>query len=244
MYRLWLVLNIIFSFQYLCMAKNISKLIKLKGTIHGITLVDSKRYGPHGRAERGTYTPITINETFKESKKLLMHCNKHARIIFNALRDEHRDGELWSTLVSKFFKQAKEGLKPDVKMLAGLECHSTRTLDALTQGRFEVKTVRKGKMLHVTVTLGKHPSCEDVKQVTGYHLYMIALYPNFNKDTLTKEVAQSALIPLDSTLAPVEFELPAPSAKAPYVLLLGIRGMILKDHESRSFQGLAVVGTS
>ncbi len=226
------------------MAKNISKLIKLKGTIHGITLVDSKRYGPHGRAERGTYTPITINETFKESKKLLMHCNKHARLIFGALRDEHRDGELWSTLVSRFFKQAKAGLKPDVKVLAGLECHTVRTLDALIQGRFQVETVREGKMLRVTVSLEKHPSCEDVKQITGYHLNVIALYPNFNKDTLTKEIAQSTLIPLDLALAPVEFELPAPSAKAPYVLLLGIRGMIHKNHDSKSFQGLAVVGTS
>lgn len=36
----------------------------------------------------GTYFPITINKTCKERKKLLMRCNKHARIIFGALRDE------------------------------------------------------------------------------------------------------------------------------------------------------------
>ncbi|PZR07138.1 MAG: hypothetical protein DI539_24000 [Flavobacterium psychrophilum] len=226
------------------MARNISKLIKLQGTILGLTFVNSKRYKPHVRPERGTFTPITINKTFKESKKLLMRCNKRARVIFNALRDEHRDGELWSTLVSKFFKQAKEGLKPDVKMFAGLECHTVRTLDALTQGRYQVDTIREGKKLRVTVVLEKHPSCEDVKQLTGYHLNVIVLYPNFTKDTLTKEVAQSALIPLDAALAPVEFELPAPSAKAPYILLLGIMGMLHKQHESRSFQGLAVVGTS
>ncbi|MBO9565654.1 MAG: hypothetical protein J7621_22960 [Niastella sp.] len=117
-----------------------------------------------------------------------------------------------------------------------------RTLDALIHGRYKVDTVRRGKKLWVTVVLEKHPSCGDVKQLTGYHLNVIVLYPNFNKDTLTKEVAQSALIPLDAALAPVAFELPAPSAKTPYTLLLGIMGMLHKQHESRSFQGLAVVG--
>lgn len=226
------------------MAKNISKLIKLKGTIFGVTLVDSKRYGPHARAERGTYTPITINDTFKESKKLLMRCNKHARVIFGALRDEHRDGELWSKLLSIFFKQAKTGLKPDVKMLAGLECHDKRTLKALVNDSYQVDAVREGKKLRVTVTLGKRPTCDDVKHIIGYHLNVIVLYPNFSKDSLKKEVVQSPLIPLESALAPVDFELPAPSARAPYILLLGIMGMLDKTQDSRSFQGLAVVGTS
>lgn len=225
------------------MARDISKLIKLKGTIYGITLVDSKRYGRHARAERGTYTPITLNKTFKESKKLLMQCNKQAKIIFSALRDEHRDGELWNKLISIFFKQDKAGLKPDVAMLAGLECHEKRTLKALVNERYEVSVDRAGKKMHVTVTLQKRPHCDDVKHIEGYHLKLIGLFPNFSKLSIKKEMVQSALITLESKLAPVEFELPAPSAKAPYVLLLGIVGMLDKHSDSRSFQGLAVVKT-
>lgn len=226
------------------MARNISKLIKLQGTILGLTFVKSKRYKDHVRSARGTFTPITINETFKESKQLLMRCNKRARILFTALRDEHRDGALWSKLVSIFFKRAKEGQKPDVKMFAGLECHSERTLDALTHGQYSVATVREGKKLRVTVALEKHPTCEDVKQPIGYYLTVLVLYPNFNKYTLVKEIARSELIRLDGPPVPVGFTLAAPSATAPYILLLGIVGMLHRQQESKGFQGLAVVGTS
>ncbi len=99
------------------MAGNVSKLIKVKGNHSRYNAcLTVNVWDLTGVQSGGTYIPITINKTFKERKKLLMCCNKYARIIFGVLRDEYCDAND-CTLVSEFFKQAKVGLKPVVKML-------------------------------------------------------------------------------------------------------------------------------
>ncbi|WP_315815930.1 hypothetical protein [Paraflavitalea speifideaquila] len=90
------------------MAKNISAVFKFKGTLGNVTYVDSPTYGPHTRMERGTYTPISLNKTMKFCKDKLMTCNKQAKGIFDALKDEQRDGSLWWRLLSVFSSRPKQ----------------------------------------------------------------------------------------------------------------------------------------
>ncbi len=84
------------------MARNISTVFKFQGTLGNVTHVDSPTYGPHSRMERGTYTPITLNETMKQCKDTLMNCNKQAKAVFDALKEEQRDGSLWWRLLAIF----------------------------------------------------------------------------------------------------------------------------------------------
>jgi hypothetical protein len=226
------------------MAKNVSPIFKFQGTIGGITFVKSRRYKPHVRASRGTYKPVELNKTMKKCKDQLMQCNKQAKLIFHALRDEHHDGSLWSRLLSAFFKRAKAGLKPDTSVLAGLECDKERTLKALLDNQYDISIERAQKKMRITVTLPAAPEKNDVKELAHYRLHVIAIFPAFVKNRFKKEIDAGPMTSFDVAPEPVVLEVPAPSATAPYVLLLGITGYVQQKDEVRSYTGLAVVKTS
>lgn len=235
------------------MAKNISTVFKFKGTLGNVTHVDSPTYGPHTRMERGTYTPIELNETMKQCKDTLMNCNKQAKALFESLKEEQRDGSLWWRLVSIFFERAKAGLKPHVSMLAGLECDAKHKLGDILRKTYEATVERASKTMEVTVTLHESPPKKDVKTkkvikgMTHYRLYIIVLYPNFTKNHVRKEIAAGEMTLFSGKPIPLKLEITAPSSKAPYVLLLGIEGYSLvqqKYYKAHSYKGLMVVKTS
>jgi len=226
------------------MARNTSAVFKFKGTLGNVTHVDSPTYGPHTRMERGTYTPITLNKTMKQCKDTLMNCNKQAKAVFDNLKDEPRDGSLWWRLLSVFFKRAKEGLKPHVGMLAGLECDAKNTLGEKLGVPYKIAVKRAGKAMSITVTLDQTPRKNDVKQLTHYQLQLVVLYPSFSKGRVRKEIAAGDMMLFSDKIVPVVVEVAAPSATTPYVLLLGVRGysyVAKKYWEVASYKGMAVV---
>ena len=226
------------------MARTVSPIFKFQGTIDTITFVKSKRYKPHVRAKRGTYTPVKLNKTMKKCKDQLLLCKKQAKVIFNALRDEHHDGSLWSRLLSIFFKRAKAGLKPDTSMLADLECDADLTLDLLLGKSYDVSVERESKKMLITITFHNPPSKNDVKGLEHYRLNVIAIFPAFGKKSFKKEIDAGPITSFNSDLVPLVLEVPAPSATAPFVLLLGITGYAQEKYEIRSYKGLAVVKTA
>ena len=226
------------------MARNISTVFKFKGTLGNVTYVDSPTYGPHTRMERGTHTPITLNKTMKKCKDTLMNCNKQAKAVFDALKDEPRDGSLWWRLLSIFFQRAKEGLKPNVGMLAGLECDVKHPLSQLLGVSYKVAVERGAKTMGITVKLDQAPRKNDVKQMTHYQLQLVVLYPSFSKGRVRKEIAAGPMTLFSEEPGPVVMEVAAPSATAPYVMLLGITGYthVHKYWEVARYQGRAGVG--
>ncbi|RZK93157.1 MAG: hypothetical protein EOO98_00470 [Pedobacter sp.] len=93
------------------MAK-VRSIIKLSGTLADTTFVDSKAYGAHARAKRGTYTPITLADGMKQSAKAQIEVNQLAKIVFdqvNAFVPGFKNGKFWSRLLSVFRQQYKAG---------------------------------------------------------------------------------------------------------------------------------------
>ncbi|RZJ63636.1 MAG: hypothetical protein EOO47_28220 [Flavobacterium sp.] len=93
------------------MAK-IRSIIKFSGTLSEITFVNSKTYGTHARAKRGTYTPIVLSEGMQKSGEVQKRVNLMAKIIFDATNlfvPGFKDGKFWSRLISIFRQQHKHG---------------------------------------------------------------------------------------------------------------------------------------
>lgn len=93
------------------MAK-IRSIVEISGTLSDITFVDSRAYGAHARAKRGTYTPITLAEGMKKSAKVQTLVNQLAKIVFdevNAFVPGFKNGKFWSRLLSVFRQQQKDG---------------------------------------------------------------------------------------------------------------------------------------
>lgn len=94
------------------MAK-VHSIIEFSGTMADVTFVNSKAYGTHARAKRGTYTPITLAEGMKKSGAVQTEVNQLAKIVFdvvNAFVPGFKDGKFWARILSLFRKQKKAGL--------------------------------------------------------------------------------------------------------------------------------------
>lgn len=61
------------------MAK-VRSILKLSGTLSKLTFVDSKAYGPHVRAERGSNTEISLAEGMKKSSVVQTQVNLMAKL--------------------------------------------------------------------------------------------------------------------------------------------------------------------
>ena len=93
------------------MAK-VRSIIQISGTLSEITFVNSKAYGTHARAKRGTYKPITLSEGMKKSAAVQTKVNQIAKIVFDSLNTfvpGFKDGKFWSRLLSVLRKQQKAG---------------------------------------------------------------------------------------------------------------------------------------
>lgn len=228
------------------MAKARSSLVHLSGTVGNIVLVNSLKYGEHPRAKRGTHKPATLNKTMQESSERLIACNKPARVIFDAIHREHKDGDLWIDLVSIFRAEAKTGKPFNPKKLKWLECSRRYSLHKLLSRDYttDVKVVKN--KLQVTVSLDTVPRFNKRQTyVDGYQVGVTIVYPDFAEYEYKKASAHGPVTGLKSTLKPLTFTLPMPAANAPWLLFLSITGC---DDEAvitmPQVKGMAVVKIS
>lgn len=220
-------------------------LFKFKGTLIGITIVDSVTYGTHPRAARGTYTPISINDELVASGERLKACNKPAKLIFDAIRDEHKDAWLWPDLLSVFRKQLKEDGAFNFKDLLKHECHRTHKLDKLLHRQFTVDAQAHDTVLNVTINLLQHPKWDKKLYLKGYQLSVTVVYPDLAQDTSSKAVAHTPIILFTDELQPLHFELPMPAPDVPWILFMRVTASSdRKVYDFPQHKGMAVVKVS
>lgn len=132
-----------------------------------IIQVNSKLYGVHTRAERGTYTPITLAEGMKASSSDQTQANLMAKVIFDAVNEfapDFKDGKFWSRLVSIFRQQKKLGRDYNYDF-SGFEVREDYSL--AKQGKF----LLRGLGGQVTLSYNLHAD-------TGYQLSMLRIAAN------------------------------------------------------------------
>jgi hypothetical protein len=230
------------------MARTTSIIFKFKGTIGELTFVKSRRYKPHVRRKRGTVKPAVLNEKMKASGELLLSCNKQAKLVFDALRDEPHDGSLWSRLVKTFFHAAESKVAPHVGLFRNLECNLGHPLQPIT-GSFEnyhkIQLKQEGKKLKLNIQLRRHPAVPQKPFEAGYQLRMVVLFPDFENNTCRKEVVTGPVTSLKQKLKPVTLLAPSPSAKAAYMVLASVVP-IMKGEPTKlqSMAAMKVVATA
>lgn len=162
---------------------------ELSGSLGDLTFVNSKAYEPHLRRKRGTVKEAVLNTAMVESKNRLLHVNQIASLIFKSISNEHKDGKLWSNLLSILRLQLKDYNFNDVSCLLNLECHTKRTLSKMLRGGWEVKTAEVSKcQLRIDLHLPNTPEYEN-KYLPEFQITMHVIFPDFTGIKLKKEVA-------------------------------------------------------
>jgi len=139
--------------------------------------VDSRAYGRHLRAKRGTHTPLVVTDAMRKAGELLKSANQYAKVIFDAFRPfckNIKDGKLWSRLVSLFRKQLGEGAI-DLSALHRLSFRTRRNLASVLAWKMEVtQSGDSEKSLEVKV-ISKSASKISPLKTDGYEQIIIAV---------------------------------------------------------------------
>jgi hypothetical protein len=134
------------------MAK-VKKNFKFNRTIDGVTYVNSKSYQPHVRAERGTYTPVSLADGMKKSAVEQTQASLMAKIVFDAVNKfapNFKDGKFWSRLVSRFRFLVKE--RKGYELLDGMEVRPDYPMSR--QGNFVLEHKPETIILCYRATIG------------------------------------------------------------------------------------------
>lgn len=98
--------------------------------------VNSKTYGTHFRAPRGSVTEAKLNETMQEVNKLTLSTNAPAKLIHDALkpfRENFKGGLFYQRLQKHFNVQARKGQIFDITDLLS---HSPKVIEKMQKSRY------------------------------------------------------------------------------------------------------------
>jgi hypothetical protein len=208
------------------MAKSKSAIFKFQGSIENLTYVNSKAYKPHVRRRKGTVTPVVLTGEMKENVTRLPQCNEQAKLVFHALRDERHDGALWSRIIKLFFNELKVNGKVSVNCLLGLDCNLPHIMENVIASNYDFEVTKNKKKLVISAHLPKHPIYTDQIPRIGYHLRFVVIFPDFAKHKFRKEVVESPAVSYNTAPEAVQLEVAMPSAKTPYVVLMGMMPLV------------------
>jgi hypothetical protein len=223
------------------MAKSQS-LIKLQGTIGALTFVNSSAYGEHVRARRGTYKPALVNASLKQEGKMIVMANIPAKIFKDAVdpyRGQFLGGTLWSRLVSFFRKQLKTEGKFDFSKLKHFEIQERHPLDSFINVHSTVSANKKTAKLKVEVRYDHHPKFKKVKNIDGYVLTVIGMFPDLKKKTAQTSSVASKVFRITGPLSPFLAELNLPPKTKEYTVCLKLEAYI-RDKPSNTYTTTAL----
>lgn len=194
------------------MAKSDS-IIKLQGTIAGLTFVRSRAYGDHVRAKRGTYKKAEVNDALKQESKTLISANIPAKIFKDAIDPYRRTvtgGTLWRRLVSMFLKQLKNTGAIDFGKIGRFEIHADHPFDRFLFIQPTIKVAKEKPLLHVHIEYDHHPRFK-VKGINGYRFTVIGMFPDLKKRTAKTIAVESNTIGLSGIIKPLDVQLEIPA---------------------------------
>ena len=228
------------------MAKSKS-ILRLQGTYQGITFVNSRAYGDHVRAARGTHKKADVNEAFKKESARLLNANVPAKVLKDAIdiyREELRGGSLWQRLVSMFRRQLKEKGSYDFGELPPFEVHEDYPFKRFLDPRTELQVDKQKRVLTLSLSYPFHPEFPRSSFIDGYRLGLIAIFPDVGKLKSCTDLVYSGIIPLKSKVLPVTLTLPIPARSKSFVLCLKIDGC-MKDivNDTPATKGMRVLGS-
>ena len=205
----------------------------LKGTLDNMTFVNSKAYGDHVRRKRGTVKPAVLNDAMVQSKDRLLQVNETARLIFNSIRNEHKDGSLWSRLLSVLRRQLKETNDNNVKCLLKLECHAEHTLTTMLRSDWfiEIAPIVK-RRLCIDLKIPEAPMKRKKKYLPESQVGIHVIFHDPVHNRLRKEEIHSDVFSKTSYPLQLPFVVPVPARVQSYAIFLKVTECINGEAKS------------
>lgn len=151
-------------------------------------VVNSKAYGTHERAARGSKSRAVLNRAMKAHGKRLRESTIPAKLIMDALqlfRENFKGGMLWQRLVKHFAAQAKDGSAYSVTGIENWDFNSQYLTSRIMTVSVEITPEDDFSNLEVEVNYTfSRRFLERKSDITAFRITLIFLFPDFRNNTI------------------------------------------------------------
>lgn len=151
-------------------------------------VVNSKAYGVHERAPRGSKTKAVLNRAMKEHGKRLRESNIPAKLIMDAIlpfRENFKGGMLWQRLVKHFAAQAKKGDFYSVTGIGNWDFNVEYLTSRIMMASVKIKPEDDFSHLQVEVNYTfSNRFLERKSEITAFRITLIFLFPDFRNNRI------------------------------------------------------------
>jgi len=151
-------------------------------------VVNSKAYGKHERAPRGSKSKAVLNRAMKAHGKRLRESTIPAKLIMDALqpfRENFKGGMLWQRLVKLFAGQAKKGEPYSVTGIEDWDLNVQYLTSRIMT--VSVKITPEDDFSNLEVEVNYYFSkrfLERKSNITAFRITLIFLFPNFKNNKI------------------------------------------------------------
>lgn len=223
------------------------KRARRKGAGDGDVFVDSRTYGPHNRAKRGTHKPAVLNDGMKASQSHLKLAAAYGRLIrgpIESFRGGFLLGQFWQQLQSALRRQFKlhQNWEPDG--LKRMEVNKLHPLMRLCKGTFSFYS--KAEQGHLHFIFNFDPPIFRSASINGFSLQAAVIFPNYEELTTHAELIINEMISLPRAKAS-RFEVLKGSVEIPenarrFLVVMKVEGLENgRPYSTQSSKGMAIV---
>jgi hypothetical protein len=200
--------------------------IKLQGTINGITFVNSKRYKPHTRAARGTNKKAKVNETLRRNADNASKVTSLGSPVLRELKALEKGfaaGDLWSRMTACMFKARSTKVEDLLESIRSIEVNEqyafAKLFPALPRFEFYLK---KNKLL-IEMELSSHARFSKEVNAGCYLCELCVLFLD-GKGRCNSDKMETEWISLKGALGVYLFEFEMPKGARYFLVMAGIKG--------------------
>lgn len=220
-------------------------IIKLQGTIAGLSFVQSKAYGPHVRAARGTHKEAKLNSVLQNNADRAKAVTSSGSAILKQLKTLETgfaSGDLWSRMTARMFKAKSMQVMDLLETFEGMELNERYPFAKLFAALPAIEAVIKKKRLILELEFLSHACFPKGEKVTQY-LYEISILFLDGKGGCVKDSMETEWIGFDEELPAYEMAFDLPKSARYFLIAAGVKGRSEgKPVESFATRGYCICG--
>jgi hypothetical protein len=202
-------------------------IIKIQGSVAGLTSVESQRYEKHIRAARGTHKKAKLNSVFQlnnmKAKKVAGFGSPLLKQ-FKSLERGFAGGDLWSRMNGRMLKAKSTSINDLLESLNGLEVHERYSLSQLFVTLPTVEVSDEGAALNIAVEFLSAPEFPTEPRATDLLCDVTLLL--FDGRNWINETGQIGWMRMEKVLQTHRMNIRKPKGAKYYLMVMGLRGGI------------------
>ena len=201
-------------------------IIKIQGTVAGLTAVESDAYGDHLRRARGTVKNVEVNEVLQGNADHAKPINAFGSPLlrqFKRLDDGFAPGNLWSRMNGRMLRAKDIKAEKLLHALNGIEINERYPFEKLFATAPKFEFAKRKEQLIVGVELLSHPDFPSKLEASQFLFEVHVLFYE-GKEGWSSQVLHTGWKSLKAKLEKHELKFVIPKGAKYFLAVAGVKG--------------------